>query len=469
MPKSHLWEKAATWKKEYGDIIYLENFGVPLVILNSYEATIDLLEKRSVKYSSRPTPTMGSELQDWSWLTVFTPYGNRWKGYRGPIQKAFNTPEVVEYMDVQRQSARLLLSNLLRQPNNHNLFIKSSVVRTIMLATYGHEVLEANDPYVSLVEEGTIFAGTAFVPGRFLVDIFTWLKYVPAWFPGAEFQKIAQKGLRLSHDMRYVPYENSRDKILDGEAKQSLTSYLVEQVLAESGRLTPDNDDLISAVAGMVYAGGTDTTGSVLQTFMLAMTLFPEAQKRGQEEIDRVIGRDRLPDFEDRENLPYVDAIYKECLRWHQPLPLGVPHLLTEDDTYNGYFLPAGTLVAANQWWMMHDPVEFPQPEVFKPERFLPEPGKRLPMDPSKVAFGFGRRICAGKMMADSSVYITIASILAVFDISMPIDEAGNHVHPSAEYNTASVVNHPMPFDCRIAPRSEKAGTLIAQGLDWTI
>lgn len=111
-------------------------------------------------------------------------------------------------------------------------------------------------------------------------------------------------------------------------------------------------------------------TSSVLQTFMLAMTLSPEAQKRGQEEIDRVIGNDRLPDFEDRESLPYVDAIYKECLRyglaahsiwvglpehflpfrWNQPLPLGVPHLLTEDDTYNGYFLPAGTVVAANQW-----------------------------------------------------------------------------------------------------------------------
>ena len=104
------------------------------------------------------------------------------------------------------------------------------------------------------------------------------------------------------------------------------------------------------------------------------MTLFPEAQKKGQEEIDRVIGNDRLPDFEDKENLPYIDAIYKECLRyhsltihslpicfptyvlitpirWNQPLPLGVPHLLTEDDTYNGYFLPAGTVVAANQWY----------------------------------------------------------------------------------------------------------------------
>ena len=56
-------------------------------------------------------------------------------------------------------------------------------------------------------------------------------------------------------------------------------------------------------------------SNSVLQTFMLAMTLYPEAQRKGQEEIDRVVGNDRLPDFEDRENLPYVDAIYKECLR----------------------------------------------------------------------------------------------------------------------------------------------------------
>lgn len=100
---------------------------------------------------------------------------------------------------------------------------------------------------------------------------------------------------------------------------------------------------------------------------MLAMTLFPETRRRGQEEIDRVVGSDRLPDFEDRENLPYIEAIYKECLRycstnlvdnyapntttrWNQPLPLGIPHLLTEDDTYNGYFLPAGTTVVANQW-----------------------------------------------------------------------------------------------------------------------
>ncbi|KLO06513.1 CyP450 monooxygenase [Schizopora paradoxa] len=469
MPKSHLWEKAAEWRKEYGDIIYLENFGSPLVILNSYEATIDLLEKRSIKYSSRSTPPMVDELQDWTWLTVFTPYGNRWKGYRGPIQKAFNTPEVIEYKDIQRRSSRLLLADLLRDPGKHNLYVKSSTVRTIMLAAYGHEVVEANDSYVSLVEEGTIFAGSAAVPGQFLVDIFPWLKYVPTWFPGAGFQKIAQQGRRLSHDMRYIPYENTKNKILSGEAGQSLVSRLLDQCVARGSNSTPEDDALISAVAGMVYAGGTDTTSSVLQTFLLAMTLFPEAQKKGQEEIDRVIGNDRLPDFEDKENLPYIDAIYKECLRWNQPLPLGVPHLLTEDDTYNGYFLPAGTVVAANQWWMMHDPSEFPEPEIFRPERFLPAPGNKLPLDPSKVAFGFGRRVCAGKLMADSSVYITIASILATFDISVPVDEAGNPQPPSAEYNTSSVVNHPMPFDCIVRSRSEKAAALIVQSVDMHI
>lgn len=93
--------------------------------------------------------------------------------------------------------------------------------------------MTTDDPYVSLVEEGTVFAGVAAVPGNFLVDTFTWcmfrsehlsrratylfslsVKHIPAWFPGAGFQKIAEKGLQLSHDMRYVPYEASKDKIV---------------------------------------------------------------------------------------------------------------------------------------------------------------------------------------------------------------------------------------------------------------
>jgi cytochrome P450 len=87
-----------------------------------------------------------------------------------------------------------------------------------------------------------------------------------------------------------------------------------------------------------------------IAVFFLTMVLFPEAQQKGQEEIDRVIGKDRLPDFADRENLPYVNAIVQEVLRWHPVGPLAVAHVATEDDTYEGYFIPKGTLVIPNVW-----------------------------------------------------------------------------------------------------------------------
>lgn len=72
------------------------------------------------------------------------------------------------------------------------------------------------------------------------------------------------------------------------------------------------------------------------------MALHPEKQRKAQEEIDRVIGSDRLPTFKDRESLPYVEAIYREMFRWLPPLPLTVPHVVEEDDVYKGYYIPKG-------------------------------------------------------------------------------------------------------------------------------
>ena len=84
--------------------------------------------------------------------------------------------------------------------------------------------------------------------------------------------------------------------------------------------------------------------------FFLAMTVFPDAQRKAQEEIDRVIGQNRLPSFEDRENLPYIDATVKEVLRWHPVAPMGLPHTSTEDDVCEGYFIPKGSMLFANVW-----------------------------------------------------------------------------------------------------------------------
>lgn len=108
-------------------------------------------------------------------------------------------------------------------------------------------------------------------------------------------------------------------------------------------------EELIKDSAAVAYAAGADTTVSTLTTFILAMTLHPETQKRAQTELDTILG-DRLPTFADKDALPYVTAVMKEVLRWIPVLPLAVPHRTVNSDQYKGYYIPAGASVLGNTW-----------------------------------------------------------------------------------------------------------------------
>lgn len=83
------------------------------------------------------------------------------------------------------------------------------------------------------------------------------------------------------------------------------------------------------------------------------MALFPRVQRKAQEEIDSVIGGDRFPTTEDRKELPYIDAIVKETLRWHPVVPLSVPHAVSRDNIYNGYFIPKNSIIIPNVWYAL--------------------------------------------------------------------------------------------------------------------
>ncbi len=91
---------------------------------------------------------------------------------------------------------------------------------------------------------------------------------------------------------------------------------------------------------------------STMQGFFLAMSLYPDVQKRAQAQLDAVVGPHRLPSHEDKEALPYISAIVKEALRWHVVLPFSLPHITTEDMEYDGYFIPKGTTLLGNSWWV---------------------------------------------------------------------------------------------------------------------
>lgn len=91
---------------------------------------------------------------------------------------------------------------------------------------------------------------------------------------------------------------------------------------------------------------------SAAQSFILAMAMNPDVQLKAQQQLDEVVGSNRLPLLSDRPSLPYIDALVKESLRWQPVLPLGIAHKSIADDEYRGYFIPKGTIVIANQWYV---------------------------------------------------------------------------------------------------------------------
>ncbi|KIO33199.1 hypothetical protein M407DRAFT_65833, partial [Tulasnella calospora MUT 4182] len=156
-------------------------------------------------------------------------------------------------------------------------------------------------------------------------------------------------------------------------------------------------------------------------SLMFAMALFPSVQQKVRAELDKIVGQDRLPTFDDQESMPYLHAALLETLRWHPIVTAGVPHTPLEDDVYEGYFIPKGTTVSVNAWGISRNTSYYTNPSTFDPERFL-KPNPEL--DPREFAFGFGRRICPGNDLAFQAMWILAASILWCFDITMPEDEA---------------------------------------------
>ncbi|ESK92323.1 cytochrome P450 [Moniliophthora roreri MCA 2997] len=152
------------------------------------------------------------------------------------------------------------------------------------------------------------------------------------------------------------------------------------------------------------------------------MARYPDKLRHAQAEIDRVLGGKRMPTIADMPNLPYVNALIKETMRWCPVVPMSLPRRLAEDDEYMGYHIPKGTIVMPNVWCIAFAPNRRHDPHKFIPERFLDSDCTEETVDPFTYSFGFGRRACPGKALGQNSVFIFITSILASFNISFPED-----------------------------------------------
>ncbi|KAF4120606.1 Cytochrome P450, partial [Geosmithia morbida] len=430
--------------------------GTTMVIINDAQIAAELLEKRSSKHSSRPKQTFAGEMIGWDNSLALLPYNDRLRTYRMHMNRIIGTkPAASQFHSLQEAEVGHFLLHLLDQPEDLVPHIQKEAGSVILKIAYGYTTEPfKNDLLVDMLVDAMDKFSVAAVPGAFMVDMLPSLRYLPEWIPGMGFKKTAHKwGAELT-DVVEKPYVFVNHLLAQGSDRSSFLSRLIE---ADN---TNEEKRFINKWSALsLYTAGSDTIVSTISCFFLAMTVYPEVQRKAQEEIDRVVGQDRLPTFADRENLPYVEATVKEVLRWHPVGPMGLPHTSTEDDIFEGYFIPKGSILFANIWHFTHDPEVYEDPMSFNPERFLAKDGHEPAPDPRTLIFGFGRRVCPGRNLADNSLYLNVAQVLAVFDIGKEV-QGDKEIEPTIKF-TPGIISRPEPYQNSVKPRSPHHEMLI--------
>ncbi|THH01886.1 hypothetical protein EW145_g6841 [Phellinidium pouzarii] len=485
MPLDSAWKTFAKWTKTYGDVIYASVLGRPMLIVNSVEAARDLMEKKGAIYSDRPRMFILGELMGWSNTLPFLSYGERFRKHRRMMQQHFNSHAVTAFRPVQSGQVHAFLRRVLEKPENFRKDVHRLIAGSILMATFGHEVVSENDPYVSLVNRTTKMSTEAGSPGGTFIDLFParallhflQLRHLPTWLPGMGLKRHALKTAELVGEVMEMPLREIQEKRAAGSAPHCYVNHLLDEY-ESSGKIDRQHEEDIRCIGAVIYSAGVETTEATIAAFFLMMTRCPEVVKRAQEEIDRVVGSDRLPTIEDRPQLPYMECIMKEVFRFNPAVPIGIPHQSMMTDTYRGWTIPGGSMILPNIWGMMRDEKYYPEPESFNPDRYLSTvandssdsgdefEGKMTSVredDPSSIVFGFGRRLCPGRHFAEVTVWLTYACFLAVFNISPYVDPETGRAEPPEVLFAEGTSSNPLPFKCTIVPRSEKHARLVQQ------
>ncbi|KAF7365045.1 O-methylsterigmatocystin oxidoreductase [Mycena venus] len=374
IPSELPWITYAKWGKEYGDVVHLQVFGNHVLVVNSVKAAVELFEKRGHIYSDRPTIPMVS-LMGWDFAFTGMLYTKKLRQSRRMFHQHFRRDAMVAHRPIQLRKIHDLLRSLFSTPDDFIPHIKTLAVAIIMATTYGYDVKSTNDRFVYLAEEAVQRLGESVLPGAFAVNNLPFLRYLPSWFPGCGFHRFARETSEFVNEMKNAPFDFVRRNMVN------FLEYNDDHGGSE------EREEMMKDVVATAYGAAADTTAATLVVFIMAMALHPEVAQKAQNEIDSVIGLDRLPGFDDRSALPHCEAVYREVLRWWPAVPLAIPHATSEDDVYEGCYIPKGTMVLPNIWAMFHDESTYPNPDKFNPERFLNTVGQVNGVD-HNLAFG---------------------------------------------------------------------------------
>ncbi|KAH8985573.1 cytochrome P450 [Lactarius akahatsu] len=424
-----------------GEVMYNNALGKGMLIINSQHAAIDLLEKRSTIYSDRTHYISAGDFMTKNMSFSILPYGDLLRQFRRVAAEGFSKSAVQRFHPIQNREA----------------------IMSIMLSVDYHipPVESKDDPCIIGVENHVRRFLREVQPGTRLVEYFPWLRYVPSrfakWKRDAQYWFI-QDSLRFQRLLGKVA-----DDLANGIDRPSFGATIIK-TQRKHGLSELEQAWLV----GVMLSAGGETVSASLQWWILAMLVYPNVQARAHAELDEVVGRGRPPTFADIPFLPYIRAMVNESLRWSPVAPFGVPHASTADDWYEGMFIPKGTICLQNMRLLNFDPEVFGRTAAeFDPTRYLDEKGQVKTLmegrEEGHMSFGFGRRVCPGRYVAEGSLVINFTTLLWGMRFERPEGAQG-------ELDVRTLVRsgptaRPVPFECKAVPRFTEAEALLNEAL----
>ncbi|XP_072040944.1 cytochrome P450 2J4-like [Amphiura filiformis] len=406
--------------KHYGKVYSLYLGNQLLVILNSAESVREAFQNQYLVH--RPTIKMPEKLVAVKGEGVLMSSGAHWREQRRFTLSTFRSFGVgkrsfQDQISVEVKALCEEFSSFKGESFDPRKLLSNAVSNIICAVVFGkrfeysdskfHELLHLLDKQI---EDAGAGVAAIFIPIVRYLNI----RSTPA-------NVRYERGQRLKNFFSTL-VDDHREHFDRADLKDYIDVYLEEIKQVEgSERAFNINDHNMIATVSQLFIAGSETTVTTLRWALLYMMAYPEIQDKVQQEIDNVVGRNRLPNISDKEQMPYTEATLMEIQRIASIVPLGVPHYASEETTLFGYTIPQNTIIMSNIWAIHHDPATWKDSEIFRPERFLN--GDKLAKQPEEyLPFSAGRRVCLGENLAKMELFLFFSQLLHRFTFKKPKD-----------------------------------------------
>ncbi|XP_052001435.1 cytochrome P450 1B1 [Xyrauchen texanus] len=402
--------------KKYGNVYQIRLGSSDIVVLNGDSAIQQALIQHAREFAGRPNFASFRMISGGHSMT-FSSYSKQWKVHRKVAQstlrafssansqtkKSFEQHVVGEAMDLVQMFLRLSADGRYFNPSHEFTVAAANVICALCFGKrYGHDDPEFRTLLGRVDKFGeTVGAGS-------LVDVMPWLQSFPNPVRSVyqNFKIINEEFFAYVKD-KVVQHRDTYNPGVTRDMSDAIIGVI------EHGKDSSLTKDFVEGTVTDIIGAGQDTISTVMQWIFLLLVKHPSIQIKLQEQIDKVVGRDRLPSIEDKSNLAYLDAFIYETMRYTSFVPVTIPHSTTSDVTIEGLHIPKDTVVFINQWSVNHDPQKWQDPHLFNPSRFLDANGALdKDLTNSVMIFSSGKRRCIGDQIAKVEVFLFSAILL---------------------------------------------------------